>query len=431
MEYSYLVFAPPLVTSSAGIRYLHNLVDDIRMMGFRANFVNDIDYKVLGKPIKSYEEIYGRIDYSKALMEVRFGKVVAIYPEVVCGNPLGASRVVRLVANKPGYLGGDRVYHDSEKVYLYSKYYSTHVKNEISGFLYNPMLEINVWTYSNKGERPLKLFYVGKGKFTEGYTGSDYIEITRSNPTRAELPALFNRASHIVVFDNSTALIQEAALCGCIPIVIPDGSQSREDFEAFELGMNGVAWGIDDYERAKSTLHKLRAEVERASADYQKLLSAFLVDTQENWPAEASKYDDSVFLGYASASYERDRLRELLRDMTERFSSLAFAFGDEPAPNSSVIVWGAGSGAQRCFQYLWSHYQVKLVTGADEETPKWLGEFSVNYVPSKKLLAQNTPLPVDSVLVASQYREQIREAISSSPAFASIPVYFMADYMLV
>lgn len=435
-KYSYLIFAPPYQGYSAGIRYMYELARDIIRKGYSASVVNDIDIKnCIQPPIGDFDNPVEVLTFSSALLLIRFGKVVVIYPEVVSGNPLGATRVVRIVANKPGYLGGNKVFPSNERVFLYSHYYTAHVSNNIFGYLYKPMIDLEMWSEQNHTIRDLKLYYVGKGTFREGFTGADYIEVTRATPARRELPALFNRASHIVIFDNSTALAQEAALCGCTPIIIPDGSQTQDDLRKFELGDDGVAWGFSDIERAKNTAPFLREKIITLDSKYQEALESFLEQTQMNWPDHSEAYDDSLLLAFESACYERDQLRRFKNEVLSYEVSLCIELFDEaPIPQipqgSKVVVWGAGRGAQNALKYLLRRFDVEKVVGKECKPPLWLEDYGLAYQDSYNFL-RCLPDETTTILIASQFRKKIHKEIISASDLQNIKIFYVAPYLLV
>ena len=101
-------------------------------------------------------------------------------------------------------------------------------------------------------KRSLECFYVGKSQWKEGVIDrSRAFEITRETPPKKELGKLFRASRVLYCFDNSTILAYEAILCGCPVVVIPDGTQTRENYESLELGMDGIAWGLEELDRVK------------------------------------------------------------------------------------------------------------------------------------------------------------------------------------
>jgi hypothetical protein len=171
---------------------------------------------------------------------------IAVYPEVVTGNPLNARIVARWVLNRPGLLGGEKVYDPGELVFYYSEVYLGAIQNKVQGRLFISNTNDSLFFYDAAHppeSRTLECFYVGKSSYKAGYFDPDKaFEITRSSPTRKNLGVLLRSARVLYCFDNSTALVLEAALCGCAVVIIADGTQSRAAIEKTEFGMNGILW---------------------------------------------------------------------------------------------------------------------------------------------------------------------------------------------
>lgn len=193
----YVIVAPPYNNISAGIKVLYELQKwlirfgkDAIIMCFNSPFIiNDDD--------------------------------IAVYPEIVSGNPLGARRVVRYILNDPGKLGGDKTYDKDEILVAYD--------GELGRFSHNMVLRmpcVEDFFTNTHCERVIDCFWVGKGKnsFKFHPVISNALEITYTWPQkRRELAALLNRTKTFYTYDDRTALTLEAALCGCEIKEIKDG----------------------------------------------------------------------------------------------------------------------------------------------------------------------------------------------------------------
>lgn len=259
----FLVYAPDYVSSSAGIRCLHRLADDLQAMGFAVALVGCQR---------------GRPDSTVPISTLALAKQATmrgtwiIYPETVPGNPFKAANVVRWVLNRPGLLGGEKVYADHELVLLYSEVYRPYVSNVVAGKLYIPTLDRSLfYPPARRQDRPLEVYYIGKSKFEAGHFDPDEVfEITRESPARKELGKLFRSSKMLYCFDNSTALIYEALLCGCPVMIIPDGTQTWADYEQLELGIEGIGWGQKPALAAEGFYpHDLTGRLDRAEREYR------------------------------------------------------------------------------------------------------------------------------------------------------------------
>jgi hypothetical protein len=229
----YIIVAPNYAPNSAGIIYLYRLCDELNRRGFPSC--------IAGSNLTTWDLMAPLICWGKARQLCANG-YTAIYHENVRGNPLRASSVARWVLNRPGWLGGDEVFDQSEQVFCYSDVFAPYVRNRIVGKFYMPTIDEKLfycddWDLS---KRSLECFYIGKSQWKEGIIDrSRVFEIIRDTPPKKELETLFRASRVLYCFDNSTILAYEAIICGCPVVIIPDGTQTREDYESLDFGMDG------------------------------------------------------------------------------------------------------------------------------------------------------------------------------------------------
>lgn len=273
----YLIVAPDYVSNSAGIYCLYKLCNDLNRKGFPSFMaLTGRTHPDLVAPIISLEAAHVLLEYG----------FTAIYPESIPGNHLNAKKIARWVLNRPGLIGGgDKIYNPEEKVFYYSEVFKRYIQNKISGKLYMPTIDETIF-YPPKDEnkdRTLTCYYVGKSQFQEGYFDkNETFEITRSTPPKKELGKLLRASKVLYCFDNSTILAYEAVLCGCPVVIIPDGTQTWEDYQSLELGMDGLAWGIEDLPNALPNLKRFIQRYETIKQDYHRQLDEFITITQAN-----------------------------------------------------------------------------------------------------------------------------------------------------
>ena len=136
---------------------------------------------------------------------------IVVYPEIIRGNPLKAKRVVRYILNVPGKLGGDKQYDKDDILVTYDGVLCQ-LENTIH--LQIPCVEE---FFEDRGcQRIVDCYWIGKGKNTQHPIVKDAIEITYTWPEkRRALAELLNRTKTFYTYDDRTALILEAMLCGC------------------------------------------------------------------------------------------------------------------------------------------------------------------------------------------------------------------------
>jgi hypothetical protein len=273
-ERGYVIFAPTFTPNSAGICCLYRLCDELNRRGYPSYIIGSTRTAPnLIAPLESW----GRAERLCA------AGYTAVYPETIAGNPLGAHAVARWVLNRPGLLGGDPVYDESEMVFYYSDVFLPYIKNRTAGKLYMPTINQELFFCDDwdPSRRSLECFYVGKSKWQDGIIDREKVfEITRDTPPKSELGKLFRSSRVLYCFDNSTILVYEALMCGCPVVIIPDGTQTKADYERLELGIDGIAWGMDELSQVTADVRKLHDRYERIKKEYRSQLGEFVAVTQ-------------------------------------------------------------------------------------------------------------------------------------------------------
>lgn len=207
----YVLAGANFESASAGCRACHRLVHELNVRGLRA-------YS-LGRINPEWNET--RLTREGAWLMCAVAGAVAVYPEVVTGNPLRARTVARWVLNTPGYIGGEAAYDPSELVFTWSKrFYDTDRVLTVS------VIEPELFNMDGSPAKTLDCFYVGKGDLrgaarvalTDGMT-----EITRKwPPVRREVADLLRRTGTLYTYDDCTSLVDEALQCGCRVVLLPE-----------------------------------------------------------------------------------------------------------------------------------------------------------------------------------------------------------------
>jgi hypothetical protein len=91
------------------------------------------------------------------------------------------------------------------------------------------------------------------------------------------LSNLYNQTEKFYCYDNYTFLSVQAAMCGCISIVVPDGLKSKDDWlTGSRLNQYGIAYGEDDIPRATETLPLLYKEIEKINLEIYEQINIFI-----------------------------------------------------------------------------------------------------------------------------------------------------------
>lgn len=274
----YYIYAPNYRRSSAGIRVLHMLCDALNRSGYEAYVVAQIFNPELMTPYLSGEVM--------ALHRSQGLEPIVVYPEIIDGNPLAAGVVVRYLLNQPGYLGGSGVYGEDDLKFAYSRGLLQPGMPE-ANVLHLPPIDLSIFCPpANPAKRqPGTVCYYqgreGRAKIDPELLPADATEITAEFPDSWEgLADLFQRCEYFYLAERS-GLAAEAALCGCISIVLP-GQYAPGQLSEFENKNYGTAWGNtpEAIERARQTLPLLRQTQLEHQAKFWSALDCFIEVTQ-------------------------------------------------------------------------------------------------------------------------------------------------------
>lgn len=215
----YNIWSPKYDVTSGGIRVLHGL--------------------------RSWLEIKGQEVY---MNEEKKG-AIAIYPEIVNGNPLNGEKVVRYVLQKPGLMtmggkGGPTSF--AEQAFVFSEFYNT-IGVDKDHIMFLPIL--NTELFKDK-KQPRKGLCVYKRRATpntiDGFVLSD--ELIKDQQKLADY---FNTVEVVYAYGPLSAMWDIARLCGCRVIINPSNDkfkQTKEETSKYELcqNFNGLSWIEDD-----------------------------------------------------------------------------------------------------------------------------------------------------------------------------------------
>jgi len=174
------------------------------------------------------------------------GEFVAIYPEIVNGNPFNAPHVVRYILNKPGVMSGNGVpgptsFDSTDKLFYFSQLFGK--ASDPRDYLFLPILNMNLFKDQGK-KRTKTAYFIGKGVST-GIHPLDAILIDRSFAAdQQSLADLLNECEVLYCYDPVTAMTEISRLCGC-RVVMVNPIYSRDQFRDYEPGLNGISWGKD------------------------------------------------------------------------------------------------------------------------------------------------------------------------------------------
>jgi hypothetical protein len=255
-----------------------------------------------GKNVRIYPN-YGIIDnphYNKYYNnDFDLTNSIVVYCEGTLGNPLCSKYVIRWMLSE---LGKNVPYNSlytwdsQELVYYFNTENRIESKPELKGKIYKILPLIIVPSlFKNNGNNRISnsfCYTIRKGNHMRQKISfvhpPNSFEITRHH-THSDLYDIFNKYAFFVSYDPLTFITFMAALCGCVSYVDPLPNMSKLEWlkttACYDYlsnknlsGYYGVAYGLEELEWAKSTIHLVKEQWEDILSYNNKYFNAFLED---------------------------------------------------------------------------------------------------------------------------------------------------------
>jgi len=143
-------------------------------------------------------------------------------------------------------------YRSDELIFQYGKSFTVGTKFENSPSIRPIVTNLNFWKdlRCQRSETPLILIKKGNISKDKIIKGKIIDEVINMDGTREdvdfELLKLFNTHKTFITYDNNTFHSVQAALCGAISIVIPDGKLNEKDWRNSTKRKYGIAYGNNE-----------------------------------------------------------------------------------------------------------------------------------------------------------------------------------------
>jgi hypothetical protein len=225
----FVIWTPPYAERSAGIAALHRLCHWLTILGHDAGVTTHVlnpDWETKGWNSQITDDL------------------IAVYPEIVAGNPLGAPRVARWALSHPGfhYFGSPAVFDPCDAVFAYAERFRPATEAAAGG---KPVQRLFVSVYPNDmffpGLYPKMhdMYYVGRGQnvydaFASRVDLSRAVQFPGGYPNRYEVGKALRRVDRFFCFDQVCALLLESMMCGA------RGVQLYEDTRIVEVERDSV-----------------------------------------------------------------------------------------------------------------------------------------------------------------------------------------------
>lgn len=376
MEKKYIIFAPTFDENVGGAISMHRLCHLINQHGGEAYLWHDGKSGLKTCSAFNTPEIYTS----------ELNNYIVVYMDIVSGNPISCPHVVRWFLNKPGFFSGNINYGINE---LYFRFQDTFSHAGLpSNKLYVAYFVKDYYFDKGYSERKGSCYMMRKGRgrrLVHDLTDSTQID----GLSHKEAAEIFNRVKYFYCYDLYSAYSSFAAMCGCIPIVIPQDDLTEEQWQPETRLRYGIAYGNNEEQitYAKKTAHKLLELIEQLESESAQNVMHFMVQTQQ--------YFSTFFKSTAQITQEKPKYFEELRET-----------------NRKVVVFGA-SESLRTLSFCLESESIDWHYIADND-PEKAGEilFKRKIYSPQDLFSKEYEF---DVLITSSFHAEIKKQLSEFP----------------
>ncbi|WP_210643417.1 glycosyltransferase family 2 protein [Pseudomonas sp. Tri1] len=265
-RHPYYIAAPNYRETSSGVCVLHYLCHVLNLSGYEAYLTPCQVNPKLRTPILTDE--LRRHHRSLGLAPI------AVYSEVVDGNPIGAPIVARYILNREGFLTGRAIKaQKTDLFFYYTQDFGGDSDN--SNLLLLPVIDSELFSPPTESVQRsgnyLYLHRIDRSKVDYSMLPDDIEVLSMANPkTLTELAQIFRTASTLYSYEIS-ATCTEAMLCGCPVVYMPGGHVKTQPF-------------IEQFGDAGSALYDEPGGLERARATVLQARRRWLELEKAFWP---------------------------------------------------------------------------------------------------------------------------------------------------
>jgi hypothetical protein len=251
---------PDYASHIGGIAVAHTLANELMLLGENVYlYANTTDprYNVPCIPWGTHIEL----DPRNTVVIIIAGDGEQLFEHYIPENLL-QTNVVRWLVHQQ-----KRLYDTSEKLYMHNPYWNIIEGQKVDGNLC--VFEIEDDLFKNRGLERKGTCYLIKGNLDtepervihkpEDYCIDDVLYSIPNLEKRNFLANLFNTKEYFITYTPMTFTSTLAAMCGCKSIIIPKKEDPSKEvwLKGSWSTKYGIAYGIDDLDRAINTMDKV------------------------------------------------------------------------------------------------------------------------------------------------------------------------------
>lgn len=303
----FVIWTPLYRDDSGGIIVLHKLASMLREAGhFVAIWPSP---KPSIHELRSFRGWVKLVRWLKILASHRFSKgdikspydlkvagdkdvtdSVVIYPEITAGNPLQARCVVRWLLNKPGVISGKKEFGSKDLFFFYDSIFNDWDLNPNEGnHLIVSDLKSEIYNKVNDTDNRFGQCYMVRKGRNRKLDYHDPSAIKVDGLSHEELSKVFNECKYFICYDLYTMYSRYAAMCGCIPIVVPQEDlpadvwyPETENRYGIAYGWENVSWAVETREKLLETLAEKKISEVESVARFVAVAESYFSDELNN-----------------------------------------------------------------------------------------------------------------------------------------------------
>lgn len=333
-EHPYYLVAPAYRDTSSGIVSMHYLCHMLNLNGREAYiYGTDVVNPALKTPLH---------DPMVARRHMAEGKVpIAVYPEVVSGNPLGCAVVARYMLNFESFISGKGMEATASDLMFYYAERLAEARGDVNvDLLCLPTIDIDLFAAAPAGTvREGAYLYQNRHPleqidYSQLPTGIQLLSVANAL-SLPELAKVLRRAEVLYSYEWSMTCVI-AVLCGCPVIFMPGFGVDQQVLDSSFFGSVGFAMldQPDALERARATVGDALTRYVERTASFWHQLDTFIAKTQAAATREAAGNRHGM-LDWLRQRYPRP-------GQLERLNTL---LGGPQAPELAVLVLDRGDPA--------------------------------------------------------------------------------------
>lgn len=280
LDHPYYIMAPDYRESSGGIQVLHKLCHRINQQGGEAWMAGCSQVNPAWQtPLLTMDKMREHTANHKV--------AIAVYPEIVVGNPLDSKVCARYMLNHEGLLNGTLMEESvDDLIFWYSSQLIVKEPNPDFLTLVGPDMSL---FYDDGREKTSKLLYLNRVPeacvdFSRLPTDINIISVQKPLPLNA-LAEILKSASVMYTFEWS-GTCNLAALCGTPVVAMVAPGYEKLAISAASLadmGNAGVSWSDDEASLAavRKDIYKVKEQLQKYEDKFYQQLGVFFDKTQQ------------------------------------------------------------------------------------------------------------------------------------------------------